>query len=177
MALDGLFPGKYNRQSMKERFDLQHPKLGVMLDYILEQQPKLSDSAEMRDLQLLFPSQTYVVMIKFLLKCFESELEQRKSIEMSSTLWSSVEKMCLLLENAMGFEGSVELHATASRALISIGSCVPEVTITMFDAFSIFLCFAPYLLILKFFTDDSVTLCTKSVMAKAISESCGFGYT
>ncbi|KAK0586589.1 hypothetical protein LWI29_009245 [Acer saccharum] len=34
--------------------------------------------------------------------------------------------MCLLLEQAMAIEGSIELHATASKALITIGSHLPE---------------------------------------------------
>ncbi|KAK1277657.1 hypothetical protein QJS04_geneDACA014744 [Acorus gramineus] len=37
-----------------------------------------------------------------------------------------VETLCELLERAMIFEDSVELHATASKALISIASCLPE---------------------------------------------------
>lgn len=130
MALEGLFPEKDDGRSKSEIPDLPYPKLGDILDYILKQQPKLLDSTEMREQRLVFPSKTYVVMIKFLLKCFESEMEQNKSGEGSSAFWSSEEKMCLLLEHAMAFEGSVELHATASKSLIAIGSCIPEVIIT-----------------------------------------------
>ncbi|XP_062171204.1 uncharacterized protein LOC133876988 [Alnus glutinosa] len=126
MALEGLFLVKDEGRTMSQNLDLRYPKLGVMLDFILKQQPMLSDSNERREQKLLFPSQTYVAMIKFLLKCFESELEMNNSLEGSSDFWSSVEAMCSLLEHAMSFEGSVELHANASKALIAIASRIPE---------------------------------------------------
>ncbi|MBA0857059.1 hypothetical protein Goshw_006858 [Gossypium schwendimanii] len=103
-----------------------------MLDYILKQQPKLLDSYEMREQKLLFPSKMYVAMIKFLLKCFESELVQNSSLGRSSEFLSSVERMCLLLEHAMAFEGSVELHSTTSKALVTIGSYLPEMVSSHF---------------------------------------------
>jgi proteasome component ECM29 len=127
MALEGLFLVKDEGRTMSQNLDLRYPKLGVMLDFILKQQPMLSDSNERREQKLLFPSKTYVAMIKFLLKCFESELEMNNSLEGSSDFWSSVEAMCSLLEHAMSFEGSVELHANASKALIAIASRIPEV--------------------------------------------------
>ncbi|KAF3455285.1 hypothetical protein FNV43_RR05733 [Rhamnella rubrinervis] len=107
MALEGLFPEKDDERSKSGKSDLLYPKLGDILDYILKQQPTLLDSTEMREQKL-------------------SEMEQNKSGEGSSAFWSSVEKMCLLLEHAMAFEGSVELHSNASKALIAIGSCTPE---------------------------------------------------
>lgn len=113
--------------NMSKIQELDYPKLGDMLDYILSQQPNLSESAEMRNQKLQFPSKTYLVIIEFLLKCFESELEHNDSIKGSSQFGSSVEALCLLLEHAMAYEGSVELHAKASNALIAIGSCMPEV--------------------------------------------------
>lgn len=175
MALEGLFPEKDDERSTSEKSDIQYPKLGVILDYILSQQPKLLDSTEMREQRLVFHSKTYVVMIKFLLNCFESEVEQNKSIEGSSAFWSSVEKMCLLLEHAMAFEGSVELHANASKALIVIGSYIPEVIITFFGAFCCLyinmhfslLYHNIFLTYFKLFIDDSFTLFPKSSMAKA----------
>lgn len=127
MALEGLFPVKDEGRIMTQNLDLRYPKLGVMLDYILKQQPKLLESNETREHKLLFPSKTYVAMIKFLLKCFESELELNNSLEGSSEFQSSVEAMCLLLEHAMSFEGSVELHANASKALIDIACHFPKV--------------------------------------------------
>ncbi|BBH02426.1 ARM repeat superfamily protein [Prunus dulcis] len=126
IALEGLLLVKDDGQSMSQKQDLVYPKLGVMLDFILSQQPNLLESAEMREQKLHFPSKTYLVMIEFLLKCFESELEQNISIKGLSDFQSSVEALCLLLEHAMAFEGSVELHARASKALIAIGSCMPK---------------------------------------------------
>ncbi|CAN6695106.1 unnamed protein product [Malus baccata var. baccata] len=126
IALEGLLLVKDDGKIMSQKQELHYPKLGVMLDYILRQQPNLLDSSEMREQKLHFPSKTYLVMIRFLLKCFDSELEQDSSIKGSTDFQSSVEALCLLLEHAMAFEGSVELHAQASKALIVIGSCMPE---------------------------------------------------
>ncbi|KAJ9146595.1 hypothetical protein P3X46_028837 [Hevea brasiliensis] len=126
MALEGLFPVKDKGRSTDQNLDLKYPKLGNMLDYILKQQPKLLDSSEIREQKLIFPSKVYVAMMKFLLKCFESELEQSNSLERSSEFLSSVETMCLLLEHAMAYEGTAELHSTSSKALITIASYLPE---------------------------------------------------
>lgn len=123
MALEGLCLLKIESQSD----GLKYPKLGMLLDYILRQQPKLLESTEIRNQDLLFPSNTYVAMIKFLMKCFESELEKDKSLEGSSEFQTSVRTFCLLLEHSMSFEGSVELHVTASKSLLIIGSHMPEV--------------------------------------------------
>ncbi|KAL9458549.1 hypothetical protein AB3S75_007422 [Citrus x aurantiifolia] len=126
MALEGLFPAKDEGRLISQNPDIIYPKLGSMLEYILKQQPKFVDSTEMREQKLLFPSNMYVAMIKFLLKCFELELEQNKDLEKSLEFVSSVETLCLLLEHAMATEGSVELHATASKTLITIASHLPE---------------------------------------------------
>lgn len=115
-------------QSESQISGLIYPKLGMMLDYILRQQPKLLESSETREQNLVFPSNTYVAMIKFLLKCFESELEQNKSLEGSSEIVSSVKTFCLVLEHSMSFEGSVELHVNASKALLIVGSHMPQVS-------------------------------------------------
>ncbi|GAB4835308.1 hypothetical protein Ancab_000217 [Ancistrocladus abbreviatus] len=121
MAVEGLFPaeGRSNK-----KFDVKYPKVGDMLDYIIKQQPRVLESSGMRDQQLLFPSKTYVVMIKFLLKCFEVELEENNL--RTSELQSSMEMMCLLIEHSMAVEGSVELHSNASKALVVMGSHFPE---------------------------------------------------
>ncbi|XVE59843.1 hypothetical protein DITRI_Ditri05aG0079400 [Diplodiscus trichospermus] len=132
MALEGLFLGKAVGQVISQNLDHRYPKLGDMLEYILKQQPRLLDSYEMREQKLLFPSKMYVAMIKFLLKCFESELAQNNSLGRSSEFLSSVERMCLLLEHAMAYEGSVELHSTASKSLITIGSYLPEMVSSHF---------------------------------------------
>ncbi|KAI3523966.1 hypothetical protein L1887_02516 [Cichorium endivia] len=120
MALEGLFLGKDQRKSTNETLNLKYPKLTDMLDYIIKQQPQLLKSSEIREERLLFPSQTYVAAIRFLLQCFEADVDQKIVTE------TTVGNMCLLLEHAMAYEGSVELHATASKALIEIGSHFPE---------------------------------------------------
>ena len=127
MALEGLFPVNDPGQTMSKSVDLKYPRMADILDYILKQQPKLLNSAEIREEKLLFPSQMYLPMIRFLLKCFEVDVEQSGSMERTSEYRSSIENICLLLEHAMAFEGSVELHASASKALITVGSCAQEV--------------------------------------------------
>lgn len=127
MALDGLFPLRDEGQTINSDLHLDYPKLGAMLDYILSQQPKLLESTEMRGQKLEFPSETYIAMIKFLLKCFETEMDQNGSRKASSEFKSSVQTMCLLLEHAMAITGSAELHATSSKALLSVGSHMPDV--------------------------------------------------
>ncbi|CAL5425499.1 unnamed protein product [Camellia sinensis] len=126
MALEGLFPGEGQRGAVGDYNNLKYPKLGDMLDYILKQQPALLEATEMREAKLLFPSKTYVTMIKFLLKCFEADAEQYRTVERILEYWPSVENMCLLLEHAMAYEGSVELHSNASKALITIGTYFQE---------------------------------------------------
>ncbi|KAF8398207.1 hypothetical protein HHK36_017133 [Tetracentron sinense] len=134
MALEGLFPMKDQGRTIGQDLNLKYPELGDMLDYILKQQPKLLNSTEMREEELLFPSKMYVAMIKFLLKCLEADLERDKSIGRTSEFRSSVETMCLLLEHAMAFNGSVELHATASKALITVGSHMQEMIASRYAA-------------------------------------------
>ncbi|RVW92914.1 Retrovirus-related Pol polyprotein from transposon RE1 [Vitis vinifera] len=133
MALEGLFPVKDQGQTMSESVDLKYPRMGDILDYILMQQPKLLDSAEIREEKLLFPSKMYLSMIRFLLKCFEADVEQSSSMERTSEYWSSIEKLCLLLEHAMALEGSVELHASASKALITVGSRTREMVASRYS--------------------------------------------
>lgn len=125
--MEGLFLGKDQGRSASENLNLKYPKLTDMLDYIVRQQPQLLESSEIREDRLIFPSQTYIAAIRFLLQCFEADVEQNIATERTSEFWSALGNMCLLLEHAMAYEGSVELHATASKALIKIGSHVPEV--------------------------------------------------
>ncbi|CAL5430403.1 unnamed protein product [Camellia sinensis] len=61
-----------------------------------------------------------------MLKCFEADAEQYRTVERILEYWPSVENMCLLLEHAMAYEGSVELHSNASKALITIGTYFQE---------------------------------------------------
>lgn len=127
IALEGLFLGKDQGRSTSENISFKHPKLADMINYIVRQQPQLLESSEIREERLLFPSQTYVAAIRFLLQCFEADVEQNKPTERTPEFVSSLGNMCLLLEHAMAYEGSVDLHATASKALIKIGSHFPEV--------------------------------------------------
>ncbi|XP_057515552.1 uncharacterized protein LOC130797079 [Amaranthus tricolor] len=123
MAIQGLFPDE--GRSIDQKLDLKYPRVKDMLDYIIKHQPKVLESAEMemRE-QLLFPSKTYDVMIKFLLKCFEFDMlqEDSKTAEFQPT----VEVLCLLIEHAMAVEGSAELHANATKTLINIATYFPE---------------------------------------------------
>ncbi|KAL3625794.1 hypothetical protein CASFOL_030323 [Castilleja foliolosa] len=125
MALEGLFPGEDQRRTQFQGLSPEHPKLSEMLAYILEQQPAIFDSSRIGDIKLLFPSKTCVAMIKFLLKCFEAEVAQ-DNLAANSDFLLSVERLCLLFEHAMTYEGSVELHASASKALITLGSHFPQ---------------------------------------------------
>ncbi|KAL6519030.1 hypothetical protein OROHE_017454 [Orobanche hederae] len=125
MALEGLFPSEDQGRIWSQSLSDDYPKLSDMLAYILEQQPAILDSSGMGDVKLLFPSKTYLAMIKFLLKCFEAEVAQA-NMDANSEFLHSVERLCLLLEHGMTYEGSVELHASASKALITLGSQFPQ---------------------------------------------------
>ncbi|XP_051141908.1 uncharacterized protein LOC127258894 isoform X2 [Andrographis paniculata] len=126
MALEGLFPGEAQRKTVLQSISTDYPRLSEMLAYILEQQPALLDSIGTGDVKLLFPSNTYVAMIKFLMKCLAADAAQINLAEDSGVL-HTVERLCLLLENAMTHEGSIQLHASASKALITLGSYFPQV--------------------------------------------------
>ncbi|KAJ8543860.1 hypothetical protein K7X08_025478 [Anisodus acutangulus] len=126
IALEGLFPDEDQRKAVSKSLNLKYPKLSDMLDYIIQQQPAVLDSASVGGSKLLFPSKSYVAMIKFLLRCFEADMKQNNLVEGAHFL-AAVEKLCLLLEHAMAYEGSVDLHANASKALISVGSYMPRV--------------------------------------------------
>lgn len=126
IALEGLFPDEDQRKAVSKSLNLKYPKLSDMLDYIIQQQPAVLDSASVGGSKLLFPSKSYVAMIKFLLRCFEADMKQNNLVE-GAHFSATVEKLCLLLEHAMAYEGSVDLHANASKALISVGSHMPQV--------------------------------------------------
>lgn len=127
MALEGLYLMKDQGQTFGTSADLKYPDLKKMLDYICSHQPKLLDSTELREEKLIFPSNTYVAMIKFLMKCFVADSSIYNSDVDVDVSCSPVVTMCLLLEHAMAFEGSAELHATALKALVEIGSHLPQV--------------------------------------------------
>ncbi|KAL8170504.1 hypothetical protein V2J09_022308 [Rumex salicifolius] len=122
MATQGLFPAE--GQLIAQNLDMKYPHLQDMLDYITKMQPRVLDSSEMRGQKLLFPSQTYVAMIKFLLRCFEVDLLANCSKEAEFLCY--VERFCSLTEHALAIEGSVELHAIASQTLIVITSHFSE---------------------------------------------------
>ncbi|KAK9053492.1 hypothetical protein SSX86_030126 [Deinandra increscens subsp. villosa] len=126
MAMEGLFLGKDQGRSTGQTITLKYPKLTAMLNYIVGQRPQFLKSSEIREEQLIFPSQTYVAAIRFLLQCFEVDVEQNAATKRTPEFVSSLGNMCLLLEHAMAYEGSVDLHATACKALINIGSHFPE---------------------------------------------------
>ncbi|XP_010474525.1 PREDICTED: proteasome-associated protein ECM29 homolog [Camelina sativa] len=132
IALEGLFLKEEGR-TIVSNHDHKYPKFVEMLGYILKQQPKLIDSSEMRSQKLLFPSQVYLVMIKFLVKCFELEMEESNTQAVGTDFLDSAQKMCLLLEHSLAFEGSAELHACASKALVSVGSYLPEMVEVYFS--------------------------------------------
>ncbi|CAH9134546.1 unnamed protein product [Cuscuta epithymum] len=125
IALEGLCLSENQRKAVSQISNLLYPKLSDMLGYIIEQHPAVLSSIGVGGAILIFPSKTYIAMIKFLLKCFEVDAQQNVLLEDSEFL-SSVDKFCLLLEHAMAYEGSVELHANASNALIMIASHIPQ---------------------------------------------------
>lgn len=125
MALEGLHLMKDQVQTIRTNADIKYPELRKLLDYICMQQPKLLDATETREEKLLFPSKTYVAMIKFLMKCFEADY-QVGNHEIGVDGSHSVTILCQLVEHALAFEGSVELHATATKALVEIGSFLPK---------------------------------------------------
>ncbi|GAA0159929.1 scaffold/adaptor protein [Lithospermum erythrorhizon] len=123
MAVGGLFPDE-NLGELAKKSSLQYPQLADMLDYILKQQPALMNFSRTSE-KLLFPSKTFMAMIKFLLKCFETDVKQNNLVE-GPEVSLSVDRLCLLLENAMAYEGSVELHGNASKSLVTVGSYFPK---------------------------------------------------
>ncbi|VFQ85232.1 unnamed protein product [Cuscuta campestris] len=125
IALEGLCLNEGQRKSVSQNHNLQYPKLPDILGYIIEKHPGVLDPSNVGG-AMLFPSKTYIAMIKFLLKCFEVDAQQSVLLEDSEFL-SSVDQFCLLLEHAMVYEASVELLANASNALIIIASYTPQV--------------------------------------------------
>jgi proteasome component ECM29 len=125
MALEGLNLLRDERQLSMINTEANYPDLKLMLDFISTQQPEMLNSAEQREGRLLLPSKTYLVMVKFLMKCFEAS--QRKRLLEKDLEMSLIEKMGILIEKATVVEGSNELHATASRALVDIASHFPKV--------------------------------------------------
>ncbi|KAJ6794863.1 proteasome-associated protein ECM29-like protein isoform X3 [Iris pallida] len=133
MALEGLRLMKDQEQTSVTISDLKYPELKEMLDYICFQQPKVLNSSKLREEGLLFSSKTYVAMIRFLMKCFEADLGLYISEAGINECASPMVTLCLLLEHAMAFEGSAELHATASKALVDIGYHFPKLLASRYE--------------------------------------------
>ncbi|CAD6258432.1 unnamed protein product [Miscanthus lutarioriparius] len=119
MALAGLNLMNDGRQSSAGSGDFSYPDVKEMINYICCQRPQLLHSDEQRNGKLLFPSKTFVSMIKFLMKCFESSDSSNLLQDPSD---SAVAKMCVILEHAMSYEGSSELHALALKSLVDLSS-------------------------------------------------------
>lgn len=129
MALTGLNLLNDERQSLATNIDFNYPDVVGMLNYIYSQQPQLLHSNDQRDGNLVFPSKTFLAMIKFLMKCFEASDSPNLSQEDPSH--SPVAKMCVVLEHAMSYEGSSELHALALKSLVDISSRQPKVFVLL----------------------------------------------
>lgn len=126
MASEGLFPGEVNGKSVSVDINLEYPNLSAMLHFIEGNNPLVRDTAQSGDTTLLLESSTYVVMIKFLMKCFEADAQQRHLVEDSDFL-DSVDKLLWLLEHAMDYQGSVKLHSDTTKAFITVAASVPQV--------------------------------------------------
>ncbi|PAN41168.1 hypothetical protein PAHAL_8G022100 [Panicum hallii] len=124
MALAGLNLLNDLRQSSAGSVDFKYPDVTEMLNYICHQRPQLLCSDDQRNGKLLFPSKTFLSMIKFLMKCFESS--DSPNLVKEDPSHSPVAKMCIILENAMSYEGSSELHALALKSLVDLSSREPE---------------------------------------------------
>ncbi|XP_031477538.1 uncharacterized protein LOC116248548 isoform X3 [Nymphaea colorata] len=127
LALEGLHLTKDYDQDSNSESDFKYPKLNDMLNYTCSQQPKVLGSPDTREGGLLFPAKTYVAMIRFLLKLFNVDYHRTLSTGDTSEFCSSFNTMFLLLEHALVYEGSVELHAIATKGLVTIGSRFPQI--------------------------------------------------
>ncbi|ERM99116.1 proteasome-associated protein ECM29 homolog isoform X2 [Amborella trichopoda] len=126
MALEGLFLMKAPSQTLGQGDDPKYPQFSSMLDYICQQQPKLLDTSEAQDRELLFPSAMYTAMIRFLLKCYKANFDTADLTREAAAYSSSMLSLCLILEHAMAYDGSIDLHSTASKGLVFVGSEMPE---------------------------------------------------
>ncbi|OEL19793.1 Proteasome-associated protein ECM29-like protein [Dichanthelium oligosanthes] len=124
MALTGLNLLNDGRQSSAGSVDFNYPDVTEMIDFIGHQRPQLLHSDEQKNGKMLFPSKTFLSMIKFLMKCFESS--DSPDIVQEEPSHSPVAKMCVILEHAMSYEGSSELHALALKSLVDLSSREPK---------------------------------------------------
>ena len=126
MALAGLNLLHDARQSSAGSADFKYPDVTEMLNYICHQRPQLLCSDDQTNGKMLFASKTFLSMIKFLMKCFESS--DSPDLVQDDPSHSPVAKMCIILENAMSYEGSSELHALALKSLVDLYSREPKVS-------------------------------------------------
>ncbi|XP_039131871.1 LOW QUALITY PROTEIN: proteasome adapter and scaffold protein ECM29-like [Dioscorea cayenensis subsp. rotundata] len=126
MALEGLHLLKDQDQMPGGKSDVKFPDLGQMLDYISMRQPQILEPTKLREEKLLFPSKTYIAMIRFLMNCFEHDHAIVDFEGGINEFGSPVVTMCLLLEHALALEGSAELQSISSKALVEIGSRLPQ---------------------------------------------------
>ncbi|BAT15897.1 Os12g0148400, partial [Oryza sativa Japonica Group] len=124
MALAGLNLLNDERQSSTMATDISYPDIAEMVNYIYSQQPQLLHCYEQRNGKLLFPTDTFLAMIKFLMKCFNTHDGSDFLQEDLSN--STLAKMCVLLEHAMSYDGSSELHTLALKSLVDISSRQPK---------------------------------------------------
>ena len=132
MVHEGLFPQKQVDRAVNQSSQFvpdNYPPLKEMLDYICKNQPQVLEVSEIGERKLLFPPKMYVAMIRFLQKCYEAECGQALLAGKGDlpAHADSVISLCLLLEHAMAYEGSVELQATASKGLLNVASRNPQV--------------------------------------------------
>jgi proteasome component ECM29 len=124
MALTGLNLLNDERESSAIATDSNYPDIADMVNYVYSQQPQLLHCDEQRNGKLLFPTKTFLAMIKFLMKCFQkSDGSDFLQEDLSNC---PVSKLCIILEHAMSYEGSSELHALALKSLVDISSRQPK---------------------------------------------------
>ncbi len=127
MALTGLNLLNDERESFAIATDSNYPDIADMVNYVYSQQPQLLHCDEQRNGKLLFPTKTFLAMIKFLMKCFQkSDGSDFLQEDLSNC---PVSKLCIILEHAMSYEGSSELHALALKSLVDISSRQPKVSV------------------------------------------------
>ncbi|XP_052136684.1 uncharacterized protein LOC127755086 [Oryza glaberrima] len=124
MALTGLNLLNDEKESSAIATDSNYPDIVDMVNYVYSQQPQLLHCDEQRNGKLLFPTKTFLAMIKFLMKCFQkSDGSDFLQEDLSNC---PVSKLCVILEHAMSYEGSSELHALALKSLVDISSRQPK---------------------------------------------------
>uniref|UniRef100_A0A0E0F2B9 EF-hand domain-containing protein n=1 Tax=Oryza meridionalis TaxID=40149 RepID=A0A0E0F2B9_9ORYZ len=124
MALTGLNLLNDERESFAIATDSNYPDIADMVNYVYSQQPQLLHCDEQRNGKLLFPTKTFLAMIKLLMKCFQkSDGSDFLQEDLSNC---PVSKLCIILEHAMSYEGSSELHALALKSLVDISSRQPK---------------------------------------------------